>query len=184
MIFSTYEKQYRYFTKALTSHCFLLDHYLICLSYPSLPSLFFLSNFCTLQLYMKTLLSFLSHLPSSVLPFDCSPTLTESHLFISYLSFFLFLLILWHLPLLSRSLVCDHITAVANPVFAGFIAPLPDNSPVLTGWSYYPLYEMSMLRALYEILVPMDKMMELVSAVIPQPYNGISWEIHNAMDYW
>lgn len=38
--------------------------------------------------------------------------------------------------------------------------------PVLTGWSYYPLYEMSMLRALYEILVPVDKMMELVSAVI------------------
>lgn len=40
-----------------------------------------------------------------------------------------------------------------------------------------------MLRALYEILVPVDKMMELVSAVIPQSYNGISWEIHNAMDY-
>ncbi len=73
---------------------------------------------------------------------------------------------------------------MAAQVFAGFIAPLPDNSPVLTGWSYYPLYEMSMLRALYEILVPVDKMMELVSAVIPQPYNGISWEIHNAMDYW
>lgn len=31
--------------------------------------------------------------------------------------------------------------------------------------------------------VPVDKMMELVSAVFPQPYNGISWEIHNAMDY-
>lgn len=72
---------------------------------------------------------------------------------------------------------------MAALVSAGFIAPLPDNSPVLTGWSYYPLYEMSTLRALYEILVPMDKMMELVSAVIPQPYNGISWEIHNAMDY-
>lgn len=79
--------------------------------------------------------------------------------------------LLWHLLSLSLS-----------P--AGFIASLPDNSPVLTGWSYYPLYEMSMLRALYEILVPVDKMMELVSAVIPQPYNGDSWEIHNAMDYW
>lgn len=68
-------------------------------------------------------------------------------------------------------------------VFAGFSALLADNSPVLTGWSYYPLYERSMLRALYEILVPVDKMMELVSAVIPQPYNGINWEIHSAMDY-
>ncbi|KAI4798489.1 hypothetical protein KUCAC02_022005 [Chaenocephalus aceratus] len=62
---------------------------------------------------------------------------------------------------------------------AGFIAP--DNSPVLTGWSYYPLYEM--LRALYEILVPVDTMMELVSAVTPQPHNGIIGEIHNAKDY-
>lgn len=42
---------------------------------------------------------------------------------------------------------------------------------------------MSMLKALYEILVPADKMMELVNAVIPQSYNGISWEIHNARDY-
>lgn len=83
----------------------------------------------------------------------------------------------------SRSLLHGRNTAVATPVCAGFTAPLTDNSSVLTGWSYYPLYEMSMLKALYEILVPLDKMMELVSAVIPQPYNGISWEIHNAMDY-
>lgn len=76
--------------------------------------------------------------------------------------------------------ICNSV-AVAG--FCWFTAPLTDNSPVLTGWSYYPLYEKSMLRALYEILVPVDKMMELVSAVIPQPYNGISWEIHNAMDY-
>lgn len=37
---------------------------------------------------------------------------------------------------------------------------------VLTGWSYYPLYEMSMLRALYEILLPADEMMELRQPVI------------------
>lgn len=51
--------------------------------------------------------------------------------------------------------------------FLSFIAFLPDNSPVLTGWSYYPLYGTSMLRGFYEILVPVDKMMELLSAVIP-----------------
>ena len=41
---------------------------------------------------------------------------------------------------------------------------------------------MSMLRALYEILVPVDKMMESVCCH-PLLYNSISWEIHNAMDY-
>lgn len=89
------------------------------------------------------------------------------------------------LPTLTRchSPLHDHNTAVTVHVFVRFIAPLPDNSPVLTGWSYYPLYEMSMLRGLYEILVPVDKMMVLVCAVIPQLYNGISWEIHNAVDY-
>lgn len=92
-------------------------------------------------------------------------------------------------PLPPLTLPCSltsldgHNTEEAVHLLAGFVSPLPDNSPVLTGWSYYPLYEMSMLRGLYEILVPVDKMMELVSAVIPQLYNGISWEIHNAMDY-
>lgn len=66
----------------------------------------------------------------------------------------------------------DHNGAATCPIFCFFFPPsfitfLPDNSPVLTGWSYYPLYGTSMLRGFYEILVPVDKMMELVSAVIP-----------------
>lgn len=72
--------------------------------------------------------------------------------------------------LLSRAHLRVHNGAATCPVFfffLSFIAFLPDNSPVLTGWSYYPLYGTSMLRGFYEILVPVDKMMELLSAVIP-----------------
>lgn len=51
-------------------------------------------------------------------------------------------------------------------IYSGFIALLSDNSVVLTGQSYYPLYEMSVLRAVYEILVPVERKMELRQAVI------------------
>lgn len=140
-------------------------------------------------------LTLLPPLSAAALPLSLLPSLIFCQLSPSYLTCsliapvyflppcFLSLPLLWHVsPFLLQ--LKDHITALAVPVFAGFIAPFLDNSPVLTGWSYYPLYEMSMLRALYEILVSVDKMMELASTVIPQPYNGISWEIHNAMDYW
>lgn len=69
--------------------------------------------------------------------------------------------------------------------FFTFIGFLPDNFPVLTGWSYYPLYEMSMLRGFYEILVPVDKMMELVWAVIPYHIMAsVGKYTKDAVDYW
>lgn len=45
-----------------------------------------------------------------------------------------------------------------------FIALFSDNPALLTGCSYYALYEM--LKAVYEILLPVEGMMELKLAVI------------------